>query len=124
MERTHDFVDIKYDFLKVFKITGGVSSAKTYEKVFAIIKPQELEDICTLFIIKVLKIFKSEKEILSIDGKIDKGSSRNENELRDSIKAHNVLNVYSSKYGFYIASKMIDDKTNEITTIPSIRVCK
>lgn len=120
-EEIHDFVDIKYDFFKSFlKMTGGVASAKTYERVFAIINPQELEDICTLFIIKVLKIFKSERDILSIDGKIDKGSSRNENKLRDYIKPLNVLNVYSNNYGFCIASEMIDDKTNEITTIPSI----
>ena len=120
-EEIHDFVNIKYDFFKSFlKMTGGVASAKTYERVFAIINSQELEDICTLFIIKVLKIFKSERDILSIDGKIDKGSSRNKNELRDSIKPLNVLNVYSNNYGFCIASEMIDDKTNEITTIPSI----
>ena len=120
-EEIHDFVNIKYDFFKSFlKMTGGVASAKTYERIFSIINHQELEDICTLFIIKVFKIFKSERDILSIDGKIDKGSSRKENELRDSIKPLNVLNVYSNNYGFCIASEMIDDKTNEITTIPSI----
>ena len=69
-EEIHDFVDIKYDFFKKFlKMTGGVPSAKTYERVFSIIQPQELEDICTLFIINVLKIFNSERDILSIDGK-------------------------------------------------------
>lgn len=120
-EEIHDFVDIKYDFFKSFlKMTGGVASAKTYERVFAIINSQELEDICTLFIIKVLKIFKSERDILSIDSKINNGSSRNENELRDSIKPLNVLNVYSNNHRFCIANEMIDDKTNEITTIPSI----
>lgn len=120
-EEIHDFVNIKYDFFKSFlKMTGGVASAKTYERIFSIINPQELEDICTLFIIKVFKIFKSERDILSIDGKIDKGSSRKENELRDSIKPLNILNVYSNNYGLCIASEIIDDKTNEITTIPSI----
>lgn len=64
-EEIHDFVNIKYDFFKSFlKMTGGVASAKTYERIFSIINPQELEDICTLFIIKVFKIFKSERDIL------------------------------------------------------------
>lgn len=120
-EEIRDFVDIKYDFFKQFlKMTGGVASAKTYERVFAIIKPQELENICVLFTIKVLKLFNSERDILSIDGKVDKGSSRNENELRESIKSLNVLNVYSNNYQMCIASEIIEDKTNEITTIPSI----
>lgn len=72
------------------------------------------------FIINVLKIFNSERDILSIDGKVDKGSSRNENELRDAVKSLNVLNVYSTNYKMCISSEMIEDKTNEITTIPTI----
>lgn len=120
-DEIHDFVEHKYAFFRSFlKLTGGVASAKTYERVFSIIKPNELEDICVLFVINVLKIFKSQQDILSIDGKVDKGSSRNENELRDSIKPLNVLNVYSNNYQMCIASEMIDDKTNEITTIPTI----
>ena len=98
-EEIHEFVDIKYDFFRQFlKMSGGVASAKTYERIFSIIKPNELENICVLFTIKVLKIFNSERDILSIDGKVDKGSSRSENELRESVKALNVLNVYSNNY--------------------------
>ena len=99
---------------------GGVASAKPYERVFAIIKPQELKNICVLFTMKVLKLFSFERDILSIDGKVDKGSSSNENELRESVKSLNVLNIYSNNYQMCIASEMIEYKTNEITTIPSI----
>lgn len=120
-EEIHEFVDIKYDFFKQFlKMTGGVASAKTYERIFSIIQPQELENICTLFTIKILKLFNPTRDILSIDGKTDNGSSRNENELRDAVKSLNVLNVYSTNYEMCLASEMIDDKTNEITTIPDI----
>ena len=101
-------------------MSSGVASAKTYERIFSIIKPQELEDICVLFTKNVLKLFNSKRDILSIDGKVDKASSRNENELRDSVKALNVLNVYSDNYKMCIASEMIEDKTNEITSIPNI----
>ena len=117
----HEFVKYKYSFFKQFlKMSGGVASAKTYERIFSIIKPQELEDICVLFTKNVLKLFNSKRDILSIDGKVDKASSRNENELRDSVKALNVLNVYSDNYKMCIASEMIEDKTNEITSIPNI----
>lgn len=120
-EEIHTFVELKYDFFKQFlKMSGGVPSAKTYERVFAIIRPQELEDICVLFTMKVLKIFSSKRDILSIDGKVDRASARNENELHEKIKNLNVLNVYSDNYKMCIASEMIEDKTNEITTIPAI----
>lgn len=120
-EEIHDFVEIKYSFFKQFlKMSGGIPSSKTYERVFSIINPTELEDICVLFVKDVLKLFNPKRDILSIDGKVDKASSRNENEIRDAIKSLNVLNVYSDNFNMCIASEMIEDKTNEITTIPNI----
>lgn len=120
-DEIHDFVEKKYSFFRQFlKMTGGVPSSKTYERVFSIINSHDLEDICVTFTKDVLKLFNSKKDILSFDGKIDKASSRNENEIRKSIKALNVLNVYSDNYKMCIASEMIEDKTNEITTIPTI----
>ena len=117
----HDFVEIKYDFFKtLLKMSGGVASAKTYERVFSIIKPKELEGMCTYFVIKTLKLFNNKIDILSFDGKMDNSSSRNEKELRDSIKSLNVLNVYSDNYDMCLASEQIEDKTNEITAIPVI----
>lgn len=115
------FAEDKYDFFRSFlKMSGGIPSAKTYERIFSIIKPNELEDICTLFVMDILKLFSSKRDIISFDGKTDNSSSRNENELRDRVKSLNVLNVYSNNYKMCIASEMIDDKTNEITTIPTI----
>lgn len=120
-EEIHNFARAKYSWFKSFlKLTGGIPSAKTYERVFSIINPNELEDICVLFATDVLKIFSPKVDILNIDGKVDKASSRNENELRDSIKALNVLNVYSNNLNMCVASEMIHDKTNEIPTIPVI----
>ena len=101
-------------------LTGGIPSAMTYKRVFSIIKPDELENICILFAQDVLKLFSSERDIMNIDGKTDNGSRRNENEIREKVKALNVLNVYSNNLGMCVASQMIDDKTNEIPTIPKI----
>ena len=53
-------------------------------------------------------------------GKTDNGSNRNESITREKVKALNVLNVYSNNLGLCIASQMIEDKTNEIPTIPLI----
>ena len=120
-EEIHDFAVLKKDWLKNFlMLTGGIPSAITYKRVFSIIKPDELENICVLFAQDVLKLFSSKRDIMNIDGKVDNGSKRNENEIRDKVKALNVLNVYSNNLGLCVASEKIEDKTNEIPTIPKI----
>ena len=120
-DEIHDFAVLKKDWLKNFlMLTGGIPSTATYKRVFSIIKPDELENICVVFAQDVLKLFNSQRDIINIDGKTDNGSKRNENEIRQKIKALNVLNVYSNNLGLCVASSMIDDKTNEITAIPDI----
>lgn len=120
-EEIHDFAVLKKDWVKNFlMLTGGIPSAITYKRVFSIIKPDELENICVLFAQDVLKLFSSERDIMNIDGKTDYGSKRNENDIRNKVKSLNVLNVYSNNLGLCVASEKIEDKTNEIPTIPKI----
>lgn len=120
-EEIREFAIAKKSWLKNFlMLTGGIPSAITYKRVFSIIKPQELENICVLFAQDVLKIFSSKRDIINIDGKTDNGSKRNENDVREKVKALNVLNVYSNNLGLCVASERIEDKTNEITTIPKV----
>lgn len=76
-------------------LSGGIPSAITYKRVFSIIKPDKLQNICVLFAQDVLKLFSSTRDIMNIDGKMDNGSSRNENDIRSKVKSLNVLNVYS-----------------------------
>lgn len=120
-EEIREFAISKKEWLKNFlMLTGGIPSSITYKRVFSIIKSEQLEDICVLFAQDVLKLFSSKKDIINIDGKTDNGSKRNESEIREKVKSLNVLNVYSNNLGMCIASQMIDDKTNEIPTIPKI----
>ncbi len=120
-EEIREFAIAKKSWLKNFlMLTGGIPSAITYKRVFPIIKPEELENICILFAQDVLKIFSSERDIMNIDGKTDNGSKRNENDVREKVKALNVLNVYSNNLGLCVAREKIKDKTNEITTIPKV----
>lgn len=119
-EEIHDFVEDHYKWLREFLLmTGGIPCAKTYERVFAIINPKELENIFTDFIL-MLCISKPDKDIINIDGRINNGSSRNETRYNEKIKPLNVLNAYSNNYGICLASEQIEEKTNEITTIPDI----
>lgn len=119
-QEVHDFVVNHYNWLRSFLLmTGDVPCIKTYERVFAIINSTELENIFTDFLMSFC-ISELEGDIINLDGRVSKGSSRNETIYHDKVKPLNVLNAYSNKYGICLASESIEEKTNEIPTIPEI----
>lgn len=119
-EEIEMFVKSHYKWFKSFlQMTGGVPTWQTYENVFAIIDYKELENILINFY-KSITTPISDKDCLNIDGRTDNGSSRKETDYSEKVKALNVLNLYSNNFGICLASEMIDDKTNEIPTIPEI----
>ncbi len=109
-------------YLRQFlKLTGGIPPAKTIENIIATVRPSELTRITIDFVNEICcNQYNSEKEILSFDGRVNKGSRKNKTYKSDEIKPLNVLNVYSSKYRMCIDQEMIDEKTNEIPTIPIV----
>ncbi len=117
-----DFAYERKDFLKKFlKLTGGIPSPRTYERVISMINPQELNKIFVEFCKAIQEPKAREfKEILSFDGKVEKGSSRQKGLFYEESKPLNVLNVYSDKLEMCIDQEMIEDKTNEIPTVKSI----
>ena len=119
-EDVHDFVETHYKWLREFLLmTGGIPCTKTYERVFAIIDYKELESIFIEFLL-TFSLSSTDNDIINLDGRVNRGSSRNETRYNDKVKPLNVLNAYSNKYGICLASEQIDDKTNEITAIPDI----
>ena len=115
------FVKSKKEFLKKFlKLTGGVPHYTTYERVFSLVDSKELENILNQFIIDITLNTNENSDIINIDGRVDCGSSRKSTNYQEKTSPLNVLNAYSNNYGICLASEMIEDKTNEITTIPTI----
>ena len=117
-----DFAYERKDFLKKYlKLTGGIPTAKTYERVIGLIDSNELNKIFVEFCKRIQEPKAKEfKEILSFDGKIENGSARKKGLFYDERKPLNVLNVYSDKLEMCIDQEMIEDKTNEIPTIKKI----
>lgn len=121
-EEIADYGRDEKDFLKSFlKLTGGIPTAKTYERVISIIDSQELNRIFVEFVndIKYMDEIYF-KDILSFDGKVDKGSARKKGYIVEDTKPLNVLNVYSDRLQMCIEQEMIEEKTNEITAIPEV----
>ncbi len=121
-EEIEDYAKDEKKFLKTFlKLTGGIPSAKTYERVIGIIDSQELNKIFVDFIKEIQFMEdKTFKDIFSFDGKVDQGSARKKANITEEVKPLNVLNVYSDKLNMCIEQELIEEKTNEITGIPEI----
>ncbi len=111
-EEIADYAREVKEFLKKFlKLTGGIPSAKTYERVISLIDCQELNQIFVDFVKNIQfmdnKFF---KDVLSFDGKVDKGSARKKGYIVEETKPLNVLNVYSDKLQMRIDQEMIEKK--------------
>lgn len=117
-EEIHDFVVEKYNFFNSFlKMTGGIPSAKTYERIMAIIDYKELEKIVLSFFKTITRDIYRGIEILNFDGRVNNGSKRKKTYKSNEISPLNMLNVYSNKHQLCISSEIIDSKTNEIPTV-------
>ena len=111
-EEIEDYAQEEKEFLKKFlKLTGGIPSAKTYERVISIIDSQELNKIFVEFI-KEIQFMDNKyfKDVFSFDEKVDKGSARKKGYIVEETKPLNVLNVYSDKLQMCIEQEMIEDK--------------
>ena len=115
------FVKVNCKWFKSFlQMTGGIPNYQTYERVFSLIDHKELENILIAFYKDLIYVTR-QRDLLSIDGRTSNGSSRKITEYNsEKLKPLNVLSAYSNQYGICLASEMIDDKTNEIPTIPDI----
>ena len=120
-EEIHDFVKMKYDFFRKFlKMTGGIPSAKTYQRVMAIVDKTELEKIVLDFFTAITVNLYSKVDIVNIDGRTNNGSKRKSTAKVNSVSPLNCLNVYSNNMRMCIAQEIIDKKTNEIPTTAAL----
>ncbi len=120
-EEIHDFVVLKYEFFRKFlKMTGGIPSAKTYERIMSIIDKKELEIIVLDFFKTITTNLYSTLDILNIDGRVNNGSKRKATVKVDAVSPLSCLNVYSNNLRMCIAEEIIDKKTNEIPTTAAI----
>ena len=121
-DEIEDFAIYEKSFLRKFlKLTGGIPSSKTYERVISMLDSKELNKLFVEFI-KEIQFMEDIgfKDIFSFDGKVDKGSARKKGFIVDDVKPLNVLNVYSDKLQMCIDQEMIEEKSNEITAIPEV----
>jgi len=94
------------------KLANGIPSHDTFERVFALIDPQELEACFFSWTSAVSQLTKG--EIVSIDGKTIRGSKGAET------KAIHLVSAWANKNRMVLGQVKTDEKSNEITAIPTL----
>ena len=117
------FAKSKEKWLKQFlELPNGIPSHDTMQRVISLLNPETLYSSCIKFLIEKIDELTSKertKDVLSMDGKVSKGSSRSK-ETTEEIKAINTMSIYSHNYGVSLVQDYIEDKSNEIPMGPEL----
>ncbi len=104
----------KLDFLRQFlPFTNGIPSHDTFARVFSLLDPKSFGDC---FINWVKSIQGGIPELISIDGK----TLRRSFDKANSKSAIHMVSAFASEARLALAQIRVDEKTNEITAIPTL----
>lgn len=94
------------------KLENGVPSEDTFQRIFAIIKPEELEK-CFVNWAKSIND-NPENEVVSVDGKTIRGSRD------DGYSVIHMVSAWANKAGIVLGQQRVDKKSNEIPAVPQL----
>lgn len=93
-------------------LENGVPTDDTFQRIFAIIQPEQLEKCFVNWAKSVDDI--SENEIVSIDGKTICGSRD------DNYSVIHMISAWANKTGIVLGQMRVDEKSNEIPAVPQL----
>ncbi|MDE5557366.1 MAG: ISAs1 family transposase [Ruminococcus sp.] len=96
----------------VLKLENGTPTDDTFQRIFAIIKPEQLEKCFINCAHSVNDI--PENEVVSIDGKTICGSRD------DDYSVIHMVSAWANKTGVVLGQKCVDEKSNEIPAVPQL----
>lgn len=114
-EAVADFGQAKIEwFQKFLSLPHGIPSHDTFWRVFRLLDPEQFQD-CFLTWIQTVSCV-TQGQVIAIDGKKlrrshDKGLGRN---------AIHMVSAWASATGLTLGQRKVDDKSNEITAIPTL----
>lgn len=94
------------------KLENGTPTDDTFQRIFAIIKPEQLEKCFVNWAKSVCKT--EEGEIVSLDGKTLRGSRD------DDCSVIHMVSAWAGKAGIVPGQQRVNEKSNEITAIPEL----
>lgn len=109
------FGQCKYDWFKSFlELPNGIPSHDTFNRVFTLLDPQQLEK-CFEDWVKSIKKLLSEEQI-AIDGKTLRHSYDHNSEQ----KAIVIVSAWARQSGLVLAQRKVSKKSTEITAVPEL----
>lgn len=114
-EDIEDFCKVKETWFREkvgLTLKYGIASHDTFQRIFAIIRPKELERRFAAWMRAVSE--KSSHDFVSIDGKTLRGSRNDANHVIHMVSA------WAGKNQMVLGQVRTDDKSNEITAIPEL----
>ena len=113
-DEMEEFGKSKVSWLRTFlKLPGGIPSHDTFNRVFSLLDPKELQECFIQWTSSVARL--TQGEVISIDGKTICGS-------RDSNKKSivHMVSAWAGVNNIVLGQVKVDDKSNEITAIPEL----
>jgi predicted transposase YbfD/YdcC len=105
----------KQEWLKTWlELPNGIPSADTFSRVFARLKPEELQKCFMGWMQAVQNV--TEGELLNIDGKTLRGAK----EVGKSRSLIHMVSVWSASQHLVLGQMKVSEKSNEITAIPPL----
>lgn len=93
------------------KLENGTPTEDTFQRIFAIIKPDQLEKCFVNWVKSVCEI--QEDEIVSVDGKTLRGSRYDDSVIH-------MVSACAGKAGIVLGQQRVNEKSNEITAVPEL----
>lgn len=94
------------------KLENGVPTDDTFQRIFAIIKPEELEKCFVNWVKSISKI--AAGEIISVDGKTLRGS------YDDNFSVIHMVSAWANKAGIVLGQQRVNERSNEIIAVPRL----
>ena len=109
-----DYATAKREWFQTFlRLPGGITSHDTFNRVFAALNPEELEQGFAAWVRSIAQL--TAGEVIAIDGKALRGTRQ----AGQKAIVH-MVSAWASGNNLVLAQRKVDDKSNEITAIPKL----
>lgn len=109
------FGHMKYAWLKGFlELPCGIPSHDTFDRVFAVLDPQEFEQHFLEWVQRVAQVTKG--QVIAVDGK----AIRRSQDMAAGHQAIHMVSAWANESGLTLGQVSVGDKSNEITAVPEL----
>ena len=99
------------------ELINGAPSDDTFQRIFAIIRPNEFERCFINWVKSVITV--PDKEIVSIDGKTLRGTQDSD----DNLNVIHMISAWASESQLVLGQIRVNEKSNEIPAVPELLDC-